>query len=151
VAQLRSWLPPEIGGVLWLSAGTPCSSVYLPFYLGVLAFPKPFSFLTEGYDRDNAYWVFNSLENLVDRYYGENAKFGETEMKAIDYVAGVWKAFEDEEFATQEAIEKQALDAYKKDEAFARSFLTTYCSRLGLSAFEQARELADTLRTKYYR
>jgi dipeptidase len=151
VAQLRSWLPPEIGGVLWLSAGTPCSSVYLPFYLGVRSFPQPFSFLTQGYDRDNAYWVFNSLENLVDRYYGENATFGETEMKAIDYVSGVWKAFEDEEFAAQEAIEKQALDVYKKDEALARSFLTTYCSRLGLSAFEQARELADTLRTKYYR
>jgi dipeptidase len=151
VAQLRSWLPPEIGGVLWLSVGTPCSSAYLPFYLGVLEFPKPFSFLTDGYDRENAYWVFNSLENLVDRYYGEKAKSGSSEMRAIDYVAGSWKAFEDEEFAMQEAVEKTALDLYKKDKALARSFLTDYCSGLGLKAFVQAQTLGDALRTKYYR
>jgi dipeptidase len=151
VAQLRSWLPPEIGGVLWLSVGTPCSSVYLPFYLGVLAFPKPFSFLTDSYDRDNAYWVFNSMENLVDRYYGEKAKFGGSEMRAIEYVAGFWKLFEDEEFAMQETVEKTALDLYKKDKDLARSFLTTYSNGLGLRAFSDALELGDTLRTKYYR
>jgi dipeptidase len=151
VAQLRGWLPPEIGGVLWLSAGTPCSSVYLPFYLGVLEFPKPFSFLTDGYDRDNAYWVFNSLENLVDTYYSEKRKFGDSEARAIDYVAGFWKLFEGEEFALQEGIEKTALDLYKKDKALARSFLTAYCNGLGLRAFSKALELADTLRTQYYR
>lgn len=151
VAQLRDWVPAEIGGVLWLSAGTPCSGVYVPYYLGVLEFPKPFSSLTESYDRDNAYWVFNSLQNLVDRYYGEKATFGESKMRAIDFVAGYWKAFEDEEFATQEAIEKTALRLYEKDKALARSFLTTYCCGLGLNAFEKARELADTLRTRFYR
>jgi dipeptidase len=151
VAQLRSWLPPEIGGVLWLSAGTPCSSVYLPFYLGVLSFPKPFSFLSVGYSRDNAYWVFNSLENLVDTYYGVKRKVGAAEVRAIDYVAGFWKAFEEDEFAMQDAIEKTALDLYKKDKALARSFLTTYSSGLGLRAFSDALELSDTLRTKYYR
>lgn len=151
VAQLRSWLPPEIGGVVWLSAGTPCSSVYVPYYLGVLEFPKPFSFLTAGYDPDNAYWVFNSLQNLVDRHYGEKAKFMESEMRAIDYVAGFWKVLEDEEFAFQEAVEKTALDLHKKDKALARAFLTTYSSGLGLRAFADALELGDTLRTKYYR
>jgi dipeptidase len=151
VAQLRSWLPPEIGGVLWLSAGTPCSSVYVPYYLGVLEFPKPFSFLTKSYNRDNAYWVFNSLENLVDRYYNEKAKFGESEMSAIDYVAGTWKAFEEEELALQDSIEKTALDLYKKDKVLARSFLNTYSNGLGLRAFASALELGDLLRTKYYR
>jgi dipeptidase len=151
VAQLRNWLPPEIGGVIWLSVGTPCSSVYIPFYLGVLEFPKPFAFLTEAYSRDNAYWVFNSLENLVDRYYNEKGKFRESEIKAIDYVAGSWKAFEDEEFAMQEAVEKTALDLYKKDTALARSFLNTYSNTLGLRAFWHAQELGDVLRTQYYR
>jgi dipeptidase len=151
VVQLRSWLPPEIGGVLWLSAGTPCSSVYLPFYLGVLEFPKPFSFLSDGYSRDNAYWVFNSLENLVDRYYGEKTKFGNSEMRAIDYVSGFWRAFEEEEFALQDAVEKTALELYEKDKALARSFLTTYSNGLGLRAFADALRLGDTLRTKYYR
>lgn len=151
VFQLRSWLPSEIGGVLWLSAGTPCSSVYVPYYLGVLEFPKPFSFLTKDYGRDNAYWVFNSLQNLVDRYYGEKAEFGESEMRAIDYVAGFWKEFEDDEFALQDSIEKTGLDLYKKDKALAHSFLTTYSNGLGLRAFASALELGDLLRTKYYK
>ena len=33
IAQLRSWLPSEIGGLCWITVGTPCSSVYVPCYL----------------------------------------------------------------------------------------------------------------------
>jgi dipeptidase len=151
VAHLRGWLPPEIGGLLWLSAGTPCSSVYVPYYLGVLAFPKPYTFFAETYDRDNAFWVFDSLENLVDRYYAEKRKFSDAEMRAIDYVAGFWKKYEDDEFAVQAAVEKTALELYQKDKSLARSFLNTYSNALSLRAFAEAQTLGDTLRTKYYR
>jgi len=34
IAQLRSWLPPEIGGLLWLDTGPPCSGVYMPYQDG---------------------------------------------------------------------------------------------------------------------
>jgi dipeptidase len=151
VAELRSWLPHEIGGVLWLSAGTPCSSVYVPYYLGVLEFPKPYSFITADFDRENAFWSFNSLENLVDRYYGEKKKIGEVEVRAIDYVAGIWKNFEDEEFGMRGSVETTALDLYKKDKALARSFLSSYSNALGLKAYNLAVMLGDQLRTSYYR
>jgi dipeptidase len=151
VAHLRGWLPPEIGGLLWLSVGTPCSSVYVPYYLGVLDFPKPYAFLSDTYNRENAFWVFNSLENLVDRYYAEKRKLDKGETRAIDYVAGFWKDFEDGEFAMQAAVEKTALELYRKDKSLARSFLDTHSSALGLRAFADAQMLADTLRTKYYR
>jgi dipeptidase len=151
VAQLRGWLPAEIGGLLWLSVGTPCSSVYVPYYLGVLDFPKPYTFLSDTYNRDNAFWVFDSLENLVDRYYGERRKFSDTEVRAIDYVAGFWKKFEDDEFAMQSTVEKTALELYQKDKSLARSFLNTYSNALSLRAFTDAQTLGDTLRTQYYR
>jgi len=151
VAELRSWLPHEIGGVLWLSAGTPCSSVYVPYYLGVLEFPKPYSFITADFDRENAFWSFNSLENLVDRYYGEKKKIGEVEVRAIDYVAGIWKNFEDEEFGMRGSVETTALDLYKKDKALARSFLSSYSNALGLKVYNLAVKLGDQLRTSYYR
>jgi len=150
VAHLRGWLPPEIGGVLWLSIGTPCSSVYVPYYLGVLDFPKPYTYLSDTYDRENAFWVFNSLENLVDRYYGEREKFADLEMRAIDYVVGFWKKFEDDEFAIQSAVEKTALELYEKDKSLARFFLDAYSNALGLRAFVDARTLSDMLRSKYY-
>jgi dipeptidase len=151
VAHLRGWLPPEIGGLLWLSVGTPCSSVYVPYYLGVLEFPKPYASVSKTYDPNNAFWVFNSLENLVDRYYSERRKFSDTEVRAIDYVAGFWKKFEDNEFAIQSAIENTALELYQKDKSLARSFLNTYSNTLSLRAFTEAQMLGDTLRTRYYR
>jgi dipeptidase len=95
VAHLRGWLPPEIGGVLWLSVGTPCSSVYVPYYLGVPDFPEPYAFISEAYDRKNAFWVFNSLENLVDYFYADKGKAGSEGPRAIDYVAAFWNNFED--------------------------------------------------------
>jgi dipeptidase len=150
VVHLRGWLPPEIGGLLWLSVGTPCSSVYVPYYLGVLDFPKPYGFLSGTYDRENAFWVFNSLENLVDWNYAEKGKPEKGETRAIDYVASHWKKFEDDEFAMQEAVEKTALELYQKDKSLARSFLNTYSNALGLRAFAEAQELGDTLRTRYY-
>ena len=151
VVQLRSWLPPEIGGVVWLSAGTPCSSVYVPYYLGVEEFPRPFSFISAGYDRENAFWAFNSLENLVDRYYGQKPKRNEAEVTAIDYVAGFWKALEDEEFAAQESVEKTALDLFGKKVSLMHSFLSAYSNALGIRAYNSALRLADQLRTLYYR
>ena len=151
VAHLRGWLPPEIGGMFWLSAGTPCSSVFVPYYLGVMDFPKPYASISDHYDRDNAYWVFNSLENLVDRYYTDKGKAKESGIRAIDRVSGAWKKFEDDEFATQAAVEKTALELYQTDKSLARSFLNKYSGMLSLQAFVAAQELADTLRTKHYR
>jgi dipeptidase len=151
VAQLRGWLPPEIGGVLWLSLGTPCCSVYVPYYLGVLGFPKPYSFFSEAYNRDNAFWVFNSLENLVDYFYADKGKSEGDGTRAIDYVAGFWKSFEDKEFALQAAVEKTALELYQKDKSLARSFLDAYSNALSGEAFTDAQTLVDTLWTRYYR
>jgi dipeptidase len=34
VAQLRSWLPNPIGGLMWACQGVPCTGVYLPYYVG---------------------------------------------------------------------------------------------------------------------
>ena len=158
VAQLRSWLPHEIGGVYWIAVGTPCSSAYIPYYLGVTDFAKPYAFLSDKYDRDNTFWVFNSLENLVDQYYGEvthdrvsDGTLQHGEIKAIEYVSRHWRTFEDKEFAMQEAMEKVALELYRKDKSLACSFLKTYSNALGLEAFMTAQELADTLRTRYYK
>jgi dipeptidase len=151
IAHLRGWLPPEIGGVLWLSVGTPCSSVYVPYYLGVLGFPKPYSFLSDEYNPENAFWVFNSLENLVDWNCAEKEKSESGGARAIDTVAGIWKQFEDGEFAIQEAVEKTAFDLYRKDKSLARFYLDAYSNALGLKAFGDAKALADTLRTKFYR
>lgn len=150
VAQLRNWLPPEIGAVLWLSTGTPCSSVYIPYYLGCQEFPHPYALLTKNYDRSNAYWTFNSLQNLVDRYYGKKMKLEGKEIRAIDYVSGFWRDFEAKEFNMQAVVEKTALELYGKDKSMARDFLTSYSNALALKAYTKALNISDELRTQFY-
>ncbi len=43
VAQLRNWLPPEIGSVMWLAPHRPCTQVFIPWYGGITKFPQEFA------------------------------------------------------------------------------------------------------------
>jgi hypothetical protein len=52
---------------------------------------------------------------------------------------------QDNIFASQGAIEKQALELYKKDPKAARAFLTNYTSSLMLSAEKAYWDLSDRL------
>lgn len=43
VAQLRNWLPPEIGSVMWIAPHRPCSQVFIPWYGGITKIPDNYS------------------------------------------------------------------------------------------------------------
>lgn len=43
VAQLRNWLPTEIGSVLWLAPHRPCTQEFIPWYNGVTNIPSNFA------------------------------------------------------------------------------------------------------------
>ena len=68
VAQMRSWLPREIGGVLWFANDDGNMAAYTPVYCCATRVPKPYS--TAGCDAvtfsmENAYWVENWVSNMV--------------------------------------------------------------------------------------
>jgi len=73
VAQLRNWLPREVGGVLWFGVDDASFSVHLPMYSSMLRVPKS---LQDGvgdaltFSFDSAFWVFNLVANMV---YGRYA------------------------------------------------------------------------------
>ncbi len=136
--------------------GTPCSSVYTPVYVGVADFPPAYAAVTGSYDPGNAYWVFNALENLVDRNYRERGAFigggtREGTEPVIAQVAGRWRRLEDEAFAMQPAVEATAAELLRKDEALAKAFLAAYTRMLAQRSFDDARSLADELRTRFER
>lgn len=43
IAQLRNWLPSEIGNILWLAPHRPCSQVFIPWYYGLSKIPNNFN------------------------------------------------------------------------------------------------------------
>ena len=68
VAQMRSWLPREVGGVLWFGNDDGNMVAYTPVYCCATKAPLPYA--TPGADAltfsmDNAYWVENWVSNMV--------------------------------------------------------------------------------------
>ena len=72
VSQSRSWLPNEIGGILWFGVGDASSCVYVPMYASMTRAPETFA--TGNGDimewSDNAaFWVFNQISNFAYTRY----------------------------------------------------------------------------------
>jgi len=131
VCQSRSWLPAAIGGVCWRAKATPCTSVFTPWYVGILAVPAQYQTGSQHYTPGSAYWTFRRLSESVDFDYGDR----------IRPVQDVWDAFEAWEFDLQETVEDVALGLYYNDEAMARWFLTRYSNAVGLFALWKAGQL----------
>jgi len=154
VYQLRSWMPREIGCLVWRATAAPCSSVFTPWYLGMKEIPKAyykpgdfkkqielkyhFNYPAEKFvfDSEFAFDIFNELEGLVDIDY----------KRAIKFVRKTWHPFEDYQFAYQPLIEEVALKLFEKDENLARKFLEDYSYSRALFALEKAKELISNLK-----
>ncbi len=154
IIQQRSWLPPEIGTIVWRALEPPCTTVFVPWYLGVTRIPAPFraapfradttlmARVDFHFDMPEETWrpslessgyLFKLLGNLIDGDYA----------KTIQFLRNVWDEFEAEEFAMQPAAEETALKLYKKDKTLALEFLTLYSNALAQKSLETARSLID--------
>ena len=71
VAQLRGWMPNEIGGVLWLSVENPGESPRIPVYSGCTQMPKCFNRCGHGgYDEQTALWRYRQANKLAQVNWG---------------------------------------------------------------------------------
>ena len=72
VAQMRSWLPNYIGGVLWFGVDDAATNLYVPMYCGIRNIPTCFSeengSLTE-YSATSAFWTYNAVANFAYSRY----------------------------------------------------------------------------------
>jgi len=159
VYQLRNWMPPEIGCVVWRSLAAPCSSVLTPWYLSMDEMPdhyyKPSDLEEEldlnrhfnypkqrlEFDPDFAFDVFNELENLVDIDYKNGIKIVRSE----------WDSFEEQQFAVQPLLEETALKIYEKDKNLAKDFLTDYSLSRATLALNKAKQLVNKLKMIYWK
>jgi len=140
VAHSRSFMPDEVGGVLWYGVDDTYTSCYFPLYAGITAVPPSF---TRGslqkFSWDSAWWVFNLVANYAQLKFSYMAKD----------IVKVQQELEGNFLALQPAIEGTALDMLKKDPERARRFLTDYSVSAGEQVFRRWQELAEALFTKY--
>lgn len=138
VIQLRSWLPNDIGSILWGALGSPMTTPYIPFYFGISDTPKAYKTASGFYDPSSAFWINLSLQQLVIPYYNH----------LIGDVLPVWEKFEDDAFTTQEAFEKAAMELYNKDQDVGKNLLTYYSNGLAMTALQKAEDLTAEIKTK---
>ena len=135
VTQLRSWLPAPIGAVVWTSMRTPCSGVYVPWYMGITDVPAPYKTGTDEVSEGSAWWAFRDLDAYVNSHYKDT----------IPTVRDTWQPFQAQMLADQAAFERAVLKLYKKDSRAAKAMLTAYSGELGMQAYETAGSLLEQL------
>lgn len=142
VAQLRSWLPREIGGILWFGNDDGNMVAYVPIYCGSTKQPECFN--TPGADAThfsmkNAYWVCNWVSNMVYPRY--SMMFGS--LKAVR------DSLEQSYFAAQPAVEAKAQELYRTDPAQAVAYLNDYSITKAQQMLDRWKQLATYLIVKY--
>ena len=142
VAQMRSWLPDPIGGVLWFGVDDANTCVYTPMYCAMTKVPNCYAvgngdMLT--FSWTSAFWVHNWVANQA--YYRYN--------QMITDIRKLQTEIEDSFETMQPAIEKAALALYEVSPAQAIAFLNHYSNNEAEMATKNWRTLGEYLLIKY--
>ncbi len=142
VAQLRSWLPREIGGVLWFGNDDGNMVAYTPVYCGNTVQPECYN--TPGADAvtfsdKNAYWVCNWVSNMVYPRYS----------LMFPSLKTVRDSLEQHYFARQPEVEKEAQRLYEESPAKAVKYLNDYSNAEAQQMLARWKQLAYYLIVKY--
>lgn len=142
VSQMRSWLPRQIGGVLWFGNDDGNMVAYTPIYCGNTVQPECYN--TPGADAvtfsdKNAFWVCNWVSNMVYPRYSQ----------MFPSLKEVRDSLDNSYIASQGEIEKQALKLYGESEQKAVDYLTDYSNTQAQQMLARWKELAIYLIVKY--
>lgn len=142
VSQMRSWLPREIGGVLWFGNDDGNMIAYVPIYCGNTVQPECFN--TPGADAVtfsdcNAYWVCNWVSNMVYPRYSQ----------MFPSLKQVRDSLENSYISQQPAVEQKANSLYEKNKAEALNYLNNYSNQQAQQMLARWKQLATYLIVKY--
>lgn len=140
VAQCRSWLPDDIGGVYWLYLDNQYISTYVPIHAGVQSIHPGFqTYDPEQFSEGSARWLIDFVDNLLYLRF----------QKGIEDVRAVRDPLEAEFFNTQAEVDEDALALYRKSPDEARKFLTELAAERMERVMEMYRTLRGLLITRY--
>lgn len=142
IAQLRSWLPRQIGGILWFGNDDGNMVAYTPVYCGNTVQPECYA--TPGADAvtfsdKNAYWVCNWVSNMVYPRY--SMMFGSLKAVRDSLEADYDKA--------QPDVDAAALQLYNESPERAVAYLNGYSCDKAAQMLSRWKQLAVYLIVKY--
>jgi len=162
VYQSRDWLPPALQ-LVWLAPIHPCSSVLIPWYVGMTETPEAWRVVGEGlystkrgfldyhFDPPDTTWEFNYGSDSACNVFGLLAYLVDSRYdKAIDKVQETWAEYEKTAFALQNSVEDAALALYEEDPDLAKEYLTLYSFAQSEKAIEIAKDLINDFRIEFW-
>lgn len=139
VAQMRSWLPDYIGGIIWFGVDDAATSLYVPMYCGITKVPECFradnGSLLE-YSPTSAFWTYNWVANYAYSKYSYM-------FPDIKKVQAQW---ESDFNSLVPAIDKVAVGMTEVD---ARVFLTNFSNSQAENSTAAWKKLGEYLLVKY--
>lgn len=119
VSQMRSWMPREIGGVLWFGNDDANMVAFTPIYCSSTVRPECYN--TPGADAvnfsfKNAYWVCNMTSNMVYPRYSQ----------MFPTLKEVRDSLDNSYFAAQPGVEAKAQELYAQNPQAAVKYLNDY-------------------------
>lgn len=142
VSQMRSWLPRQVGGVLWFGNDDGNMIAYTPVYCGNTIQPECYN--TPGADAvtfsdKNAYWVCNWVSNMVYPRYS----------LMFPSLEEVRDSLEKSYFEKQSEVERHAVELCNKNSQKAIEYLTGYSNNTAQQMLARWKQLATFLIVKY--
>ena len=142
IAQLRSWLPREIGGILWFGNDDGNMVAYVPIYCSnterAECFNTPAADAVTFSDK-SAFWVCNWVSNMVYPRYSQ----------LFPALKEVRDSLDNSYFAAQKGVEEKAQSLYATDKAAAVKYLNDYSVQKSDEMIARWRELAIYLIVKF--
>lgn len=142
VSQMRSWLPREIGGVLWFGNDDANMVAFTPVYCSATTVPACYNGKNADavtFSMDNAYWVCNWVSNMVYPRY--SLMFGS--------LKEVRDSLDGDYLKAQQGVEAKAQELYKNSPAEAVAYLNTYSVDKAQQMLDRWKRLATHIIVKY--
>ena len=147
VCQSRSWLPDEVGGVLWFGVDDAATSCLTPVYTTVNEIPQCIKVgngsLIE-YSPTSLFWVTNRIANFAYMLYDRI----EPEVRAVIDVREN-TALQEQPSVDAAALEMLGENPTEESIQATRDFLTMYSMSKAQSLFDTWKELDIYLLVKY--
>ena len=143
LAQARSWLPDEVGGLLWFGVDDAATSALTPIYTSITEVPLCFR---EGngsmleYSATSAFWLFNRVAQFAYLFYDR----AEPEIRAAA------DKYENENVALVAREDAKALRMLEGgNRSQVRGMLTEFCARRSQTLFDTWNDLSNYLLVKF--
>ncbi|MDR1783918.1 MAG: C69 family dipeptidase, partial [Dysgonamonadaceae bacterium] len=142
VAQMRSSLPDEVGGVFWFGVDDARFTVFTPMYPCMTRTPECYRVGNGDFTHfswTSAFWIHNWVANMA---------YGRYNQMLTDAVA-IQDKLENGYLEDQDRIEQKALGLLKTDRKQAVAFLTDYSIQVAQTATDEWKRLGEYLIVKY--